>query len=359
LRVERWIVGRTAVAVPAQIGRDDAEAGRRDRFGDAGVEEVEPGVEQKAVQQQHGGAFADAMAGELDAIRRRYGMGFNTISHGAKMAPRGVTVYHHTATIGDRAMSDRVAQLQGVRNFRDFGGYRAGDGAVRRRLLFRSAHFAEATDADAAQLDGLGVRVIVDLRRPQERAFQPSRWPGGGDIAILADQEGPVDVGDPPHIAFLRQPDLSAEAVDRFMIELYQAFPFEGRHRRLYGDYFRALADGDGASVVHCAAGKDRTGLICALVLAELGVHQDDVLEDYLLTNTVGLVDGRAEQVRAMIEQHLGRSLDRDALLPMLGVRPAFLDAALTAIGDVDQYLEQALGIDADTRRRLKDRLIA
>jgi protein tyrosine/serine phosphatase len=256
-------------------------------------------------------------------------------------------------------MSDRVVALEGVRNFRDFGGYRADGGAVRRGRLFRSAHFAEASPQDAARLDALDVRVIVDLRRPQERMAQPSRWPLQGQAEILADHDGPPETTEAPHIAFLRQPDLSAEAVDRFMIGLYRAFPFEARHRRLYGAYVRALADGEGASVVHCAAGKDRTGLICALVLRELGVHRDDVLEDYLLTNTVAHADGRAEQVRAMIEQHLGRSLDRDAILPMLGVRTAFLEAALEAIGDVDRYLEDALGIDTHTRQRLKDRLIA
>lgn len=257
-------------------------------------------------------------------------------------------------------MSDRIMPLIGVRNFRDFGGYHAVGGAVRRGLLFRSAHFAEASEEDLVALDRLGVTVIVDLRRPQERLAHPSRWvPRVSGAAIVADYEDPHDTAEAPHIALLRQADLTANAVAAFMEQLYTAIPFESRHQRLFRAYFQALVDGcHSASVVHCAAGKDRTGIACALVLTALGVPRDVVMEDYLLTNTAVDLEARAPQIQNMIVTQLGRSIDPAVVRPMLGVDARFLTAAFAAIGDVDRFLADALGVDGATRDRLRARLI-
>jgi protein-tyrosine phosphatase len=258
-------------------------------------------------------------------------------------------------------MSDRVMPLAGVRNFRDFGGYAGAAGVVRRGRLFRSAHFAEASAEDAAALDDLGVTVIVDLRRPHERRTHPNRWPPQSHAAqILHDNTDPDDHVEAPHIALLRQPDLTADSVAGFMVQLYQTVPFEARHQRLFAGYFQALSDdrASGASVVHCAAGKDRTGIACALVLSALGVPRDTVMEDYLLTNRAVDLDARAPQIRVMIEKELGRALDLATVRPMLGVDARYLEAAFTAIGNVDRYLETALGVDETMRAKLRARLL-
>ncbi len=73
-------------------------------------------------------------------------------------------------------MSDRILPLEGVGNFRDFGGYATGGGRrIRRGRLYRSAHHAQATDADLEAIAALELAAIVDLRRGEERERMPSR----------------------------------------------------------------------------------------------------------------------------------------------------------------------------------------
>ncbi len=252
--------------------------------------------------------------------------------------------------------------LEGVRNFRDFGGWRGLDGvAVRTGRLFRSAHFHEATEADMATLDGLGAAFIVDLRRPGERAFQPNRWPGARVEQVTSD-EG--EEREAPHIAFLRNGDMTEAGVDRFMVDLYRGLPHEARHVALFSGYFRRLDATDAApSVVHCAAGKDRTGLLCALTLDLLGVSREDVFTDYLLTNTVAQVERKLPMWQAWIEAQVGRHVPIEALRPFLGVRAGYLEAAIAVIedrhGSLAGYREAVLGVDAAMADRLRAALLA
>ena len=258
-------------------------------------------------------------------------------------------------------MRDRVIDFERVLNFRDFGGYEAvGGGHVARKRLWRSAHFAEASDQDVAGLDALGVRFIVDLRRPEERAREPNRWPGEGTRTISND-EGRAD-GLPPHLMALLQDNLSARVVADYMLSIYREFAFEPRHIELYRAWFAELARAEGAGVIHCAAGKDRTGVGCALTLHVLGVGEEAIFADYELTNAVLDLDARLPRIKERMEERLGRVLDADALRPMLGVNPDYLRAALASIveqaGSIDKYLETTLGVGPRERAALREKLV-
>ena len=253
-------------------------------------------------------------------------------------------------------MTDRVKPLKGVRNFRDFGGYATKDGRrIVRGRLFRSAHFHEATDDDRAALDALRVAAIIDLRRPTEREAQPNTWPTQG-VRVIASDLG--DRGEAPHIAVLKETDVTPESVDAFMRALYDGLAFEERHIALFRDWFAHLAEHNGGGVVHCAAGKDRTGLLCALTKDLLGADEEDVFEDYLLTNTVVDLSGRMPQAVAMIEAYLGRKIDPVALKPFMGVERGYLETAFAAIrerfGTNDAYLKEALGVTPDMREQIR-----
>src|SRR5262245_37826338 len=115
---------------------------------------------------------------------------------------------------------DRLVNLENVLNFRDFGGYDADGGRVKRGMLFRSAHFSEASPSDVERLNALGVRFIVDLRRTEERSFEPNRWPGESAHVFFSD-EGPTSAL-PPHLAALMQSDLSPASVETYMHSLYR-----------------------------------------------------------------------------------------------------------------------------------------
>ena len=254
---------------------------------------------------------------------------------------------------------DRLLEFERILNFRDFGGYATPDGQIARGKLFRSAHFHEASEADIARLDKLGVRFVVDLRRSDERSGEPNRWPGESVRSISSD-EG-VTSAFPPHLQALLQSDLSALSVARYMHTLYREFASQPRHIQLYSEWFRQLALGEGAGVIHCAAGKDRTGLGCALTLHALGVDEETIFADYEYTNTAMNIEVRLPRIQARMEERLARKLDAAALRPMLSVDPAYLHTAFAAIdeqyGSRDGYLQE-LGVGPAQRMALRRSLI-
>lgn len=257
-------------------------------------------------------------------------------------------------------MHDRLIDFDRVLNFRDFGGWDTMDGAkVARGKLYRSAAFNDATEADIARLNAMGMRFLVDLRRPEERRHEPNKWPGE-TCRVIFNDEGAEGVALPPHLVALLQSDLSPQSTYDYMMSLYEEIPFDPRLIRLYRDWFTELAEG-GAGVIHCAAGKDRTGIGCALTLIALGVDEETVFADYEFTNAAVDLEKRMPKIQARMEERLGRKLDSAALRPMLGVEVDYLRNALDAInarhGSALGYLETALGVGEHERASLIERL--
>ncbi len=257
---------------------------------------------------------------------------------------------------------DRLIDFERVLNFRDFGGWETADGGtVARGKLFRSAAFNDASEADIARLDAMDLKFLVDLRRPEERRHEPNRWPGQTTRVFINDT-GAEGVALPPHLAALLQSDLSAKSTYDYMMSLYQEIPFDLRLISLYRDWFREVGEG-GVGVVHCAAGKDRTGIACALTLFALGVDEEAVFADYEFTNAAVDLEKRMPRIQARMEERLGRKLESSALRPMLGVHVDYLRTALDAIegrfGSVLDYMERELGVGAPQRAVLRDKLIA
>ena len=253
----------------------------------------------------------------------------------------------------------RLIPLQGVENLRDFGDYVAGAGRLKRGVLYRAAHQAEATDEDLAVLAGLNLATLVDLRRPNERERSPSRrWDGFAAQLIENDQGSPDD----PWHTFLHTSDLSVGAIQDYMLEYYRRLPFKERHQDLFRRYFLALAEAKGPVLIHCAAGKDRTGVLAALTHHIAGVSDDDVIDDYLLTNDDSRFERRGAQFQAAIFESTGKRPTEAAMRAAMGVEAQYLAAAMTVMkaehGSLDGYLEQALGLDADTREAVRGHIL-
>ncbi len=258
-------------------------------------------------------------------------------------------------------MQDRLVPFERVLNFRDFGGWETADGAkIARGKLYRSASFHDATEADIAKLDAMDLRFLVDLRRPEERAHEPSRWANQACRVIFNEEGAGTGVSLPPHLVALLQSDLTPAATRAYMLGLYREIPFDPRLIKLFREWFAALQAGD-AGVVHCAAGKDRTGIICALTLMALGVDEEAVFADYEFTNQAVDLEARMPRIQARMEERLARKLDPAALKPMLGVEIDYLREALNAIeakhGSALAYLEEVLGVGNKQRQELRVRL--
>lgn len=243
--------------------------------------------------------------------------------------------------------------FNGVVNFRDFGGHATRDGKrVVTGKLFRSAHYHAVTEEDIAALDALGVKLLIDLRQQHEREQHPNRWaPPRTVFHYPAEPPAPAATN-------AERPEQTAEHGRQAMRAAYARYPYEARFIALFRDLFEGLADEGGPVIVHCTAGKDRTGLACALVLDALGVDMETIVADYLLTNANMDIAERSRLVRI----RLGAHLSDEAIAPLLGVERGYLEAGLGVIyeksGTLERYVRDALGVPDDALARMRAHLL-
>ena len=265
----------------------------------------------------------------------------------------------------DNCMNDRVKALAGVHNFRDYGGYTMADGRrLRRGMLFRSGQHLDATPGDLAVIGALGLATVIDLRGDTERRLYPCRRTPGFSGAVLFMPGETTGAGAAPH-AEAAMPTLTtvATAADarRRMTESYAQMPFRPVLAGSFHHYFAALGKAPSPSLVHCLAGKDRTGLGVALLQALIGVHADDIMADYLLTNTAGDVEARIEAGARLVRAHAAVPMDEAAVRVVMSVEPAYLDAAFAAIrerhGSAQAYAEAVCRVTPAMRAAIAKRL--
>lgn len=249
-------------------------------------------------------------------------------------------------------MSDRLLPFKSIENFRDFGGYATPSGTLRRGVLYRSGQLSRTSEADLARVSQLGLSHVVDLRRSSERKKQPDRLPQDWGGRVLATDLG--GDGEAPHIQFLKTQELTEDSGRNYMGRTYERMPFDPGHVALFQGYFEAIAKGEGAVLIHCAAGKDRTGLLAALTHEALGVNEDDIMADYLATNIAVDLEGRAEEFGHILSKWTGKPVSHGAIVAFLGVEADFLYRARHAMverhGSVEHYLAEVLNVDTAKR---------
>lgn len=258
-----------------------------------------------------------------------------------------------------KRMMNRSLPLQQVFNFRDYGGYAvAGGGRVASGKLWRSGHHAQASETDLAAINALSLAHVVDLRGNGEREGQPVRLPEGFAGELLFFDGETAGLG---HHMEAVAGAMSAEDAHRAMERLYASLPDRENLLWILRRYFTALVEGKGASLVHCHAGKDRTGMAVDLLHHALGVHPDDAMADFLLTNSVGDQEARIAQSAPVIRARYG-DVDDETVRVVMGVDERYLRAARAALveryGSIDAFLEQALGVDSQKRDALRLHLV-
>ena len=232
-------------------------------------------------------------------------------------------------------------------NFRDVGGHETHDG---RRLklgaVYRSDSLHRLTPADLETAARLGVRTVIDMRSSGD-VQRHGRYAGADDIAYhhlpwYEDDTRPFELSKPGDPA----PDVARTYVD-----------MTAACKDAVAAAFQALADEEHAIVVHCVAGKDRTGIVAALLLSILGVPDASIVHDYQLT------DGAAARMRAWAEVHSPEVVSEIETTPDWVLRApattmeAFLRLVRDDYGSVEALLTH-LGIHEITTSRLRRRLL-
>jgi protein-tyrosine phosphatase len=261
--------------------------------------------------------------------------------------------------------ADRVLVLEGVHNFRDHGGYPvAGGGRLRRGLLWRSGQHHCATESDLARIAALNLASVFDLRSAKERTSHPCRRPLDFAAAVyLGEDPAPRErAHSAPHVAAAQVPrQRDAASTREGMRRNYGSIAFRPELVAMIRHYLAELAEGKGPSLINCMAGKDRTGIAVAVLHLATGVHRDDIVEDYLLTNTAGDVEARIAAGMATITEVTGQ-LDPEVLRILMGVEAEYLESAFAMMaerhGSTDGYLRDVLGVDEVMKQRLRAALV-
>lgn len=228
--------------------------------------------------------------------------------------------------------AERLLAMAGTVNFRDLGGYVGADGRrVSWGRVYRSDNLGALTASDLSIVAELGVRLVCDLRRDEEREEAPSRLPESPRPRVLHLGIGGAAAETRTIAAKMMRGEI-ASFDERAMAEVYALVL--SLHAEHFGRLVREVADSrNHAMLVHCTAGKDRTGLACALLLCVLGVSDADVLADYALTSLYYSAPKLAEMAPRM--KALGVDFDR--------VRP-FFDASEQVMAETLSKLRHEYG---------------
>lgn len=248
------------------------------------------------------------------------------------------------------AWSDRFVALDAAFNTRDIGGYPTAHGPVRSGRFYRSGHLSRLSSADVRRLEQLGIRTIVDLREPARIERYPNRAVPGARLVHL-----PIyDSSKPLHLTLL----LNRRALSERFRDFYIEYLEEWAHR--FEPVFRLLSDESSYPVlVHCTNGKDRVGVLTALLLEVLGVPRETIVADFLLSNA-----HLDEVMEAFIAHEEGRLLltvgvPREHIRILMGVERDWIVAALEHLderyGGVESYLISRVGLSHNDLEEIRE----
>jgi len=259
--------------------------------------------------------------------------------------------------------ADHSLHLESVPNFRDIGGYRTSDGKwVKVAELYRSDGLDTLSDADNATLQALGIKLVCDLRTDTERSSKPDKEiPGSSNEAINI-------IGEDPLVAQLtaaitggdkaaQQELLGNGKAEQLLVDGGRSLVSGTIPLAQYKVFFSRIEDPDNLpTVMHCSAGKDRTGWASAAILTALGVPKSTVMQDYLVSN---------DYLKAKNDKTLSQTaalIDRSLIEPVLSVRKEYLDASFSEVKakykTFDKYLA-AVGVTKAAKQKLQAELLA
>jgi protein-tyrosine phosphatase len=254
-------------------------------------------------------------------------------------------------------IANRWPPMDGVANFRDLGGYQTQDGRrVRTGRVYRSGALHRLSENDQTFLNTIALKCVCDLRSAEEVALEPDRLPNNPAYVHL-----PLVVDDSRD----RRERLFAllfnrRGLARMLPEFYTRTMLD-ENAHIYGLLFKRLAQPDALpAIIHCTAGKDRTGIAAALLLSVLGVQDETLLADYSLSNRY--YDDYFRYGQKLVAPVAWLGIRAEHLQPLLIANPANLQYALDHLrrkyGSVESYLLTAAGLTPSDLEALRTALL-
>lgn len=250
-------------------------------------------------------------------------------------------------------------ELSGTSNFRSLAGLPTADGRrIAGHAVLRSDQLDRLKPADWGVLASLGVKTVCDLRTASERNRFPNRLPEHGMRQIPIELVG--DVRTNPELVEPLRRRHGAEGAVEMMKQMYRQFP-EALAPHL-ATLFRLFREDEVPVLVHCVVGKDRTGFTVAVILHALGVSEEVVMADYLLSARIRQIadEERRAATARIIRRVTERDVTDDMVDAILDARPEYLNAALDAVreryGSMQGYLKAHAGLDERALAELRER---
>lgn len=235
-------------------------------------------------------------------------------------------------------------RLSGLRNFRDYGaGLLARGQTIAAGTFFRSGHMSRLNMEGGTALAARGWDLVIDLRYPDERKRDPSPWESEDTVNQLLLPDGSSRAA--PHVEAFHAARGDPEKMDAVYCAFYRDLPFDALYRPMFAASLRAIGRSAGPVLVHCSAGKDRTGILVGLQLALLGVDPEAIMADYLTSSAIATPEFLGA-MRDQLAEDTGQRLPPSALRAMLAVDRRYLDAALGAMrsrcGSLENYVMES-----------------
>jgi protein-tyrosine phosphatase len=248
-------------------------------------------------------------------------------------------------------VAERILPMTGTYNFRDIGGYRTQEGLYTRwGALYRSSHLGEITESDASLIHDLNIRLICDMRSELEVLAMPNRILAGAqqhNTPILLSQNEAFNRNTLIH----RMDDLES-----LLLEAYTEIMLD-QYAKSFGEILHTLAEpGVLPAVIHCTAGKDRTGLLTMLLLGALGVPEATIIADYSQTNL--FYQALKHSISTLAKRLAVVGLSMDHVTPLLVANPRMMSNILAYIkdkyGGIMAYLRGPAGLSEATISALR-----